>query len=373
MLFLWNLLIFTEYSFLVQFTYSSMNQVSGHTQTPSEQFWLALEGDNIFDMQTSMERWFQSHYRDPSIRVFWEEQVDQNYPKKRRTQDQEIQSDEKEYFDMEYEWFTVYGHSYTLLIHTEEENIKETIERDFQKYKPHIVKRIHDISIADTDALTGLCSAKIFFQKSKKLDENPDSRYAIVYFDINNLKGINNKYGHIGGDAYIKAFANVLKKTFRSHDYIVRKWWDEFVVIITNEHEYMETILAEKIKTVQREFSKQEISLTDHREIIKNGDTPPSASGGYSIKTEDMDVSFDKVLHWANRMADRKKGNEGKMTRFQEMIENTEDLGTIFEVAKWLNGRVLEIVQYNLSREIEKARRLVKRRIGRVIRAMGNR
>ena len=227
-----------------------MNQLVSHTQTPSEQFWLALEWDNIFDMQASMENWFQRHYQDASLRVFWKEQ----FERRRRTQDQEAYNNEEGYLHMEYEWFRIYGNDYTLLIYTKEEDSEQKIENDFPSYKPHILKRVQDISIADTDALTGLCSAKIFFQKSKKLDENPDSQYAVVYFDLDDLKGINTRHGHLGGDAYIKAFAEVLNNHYRSYDCKVRKWWDEFVVIITDGQEYSESALQQKIESVQKEF-----------------------------------------------------------------------------------------------------------------------
>lgn len=82
------------------------------------------------------------------------------------------------------------------------------------------------------------------------------------------------------------------------------------MVIITDGQEYSESALQQKIESVQKEFSKKEILLPNTNEKINKIDAPPSVSGGYSIKTIDMDVSFDKVLHWANRMADRKKGDK---------------------------------------------------------------
>ena len=285
-------------------------------------------------------------------------------------QDQEVYTDEKEYLHMEYEWFCIYGNNYTLLIYTQEEDSEQKIQNDFPSYKPHILKRVQDISIADTDALTGLCSAKIFFQKSKKLDENPDSQYAVVYFDLDDLKGINTRHGHLGGDAYIKAFAEVLNNHFRSYDCKVRKWWDEFVVIITDGQEYSESTLEQKIEAVQEEFSKKEILLPNTNEKINRIDAPPSVSGGYSIKMIDMDVSFDKVLHWANRMADRKKGDKWKITRFEDLIKNTDDLGTIVKVAHGLKNRVIELIQEDMNRRYRGVRWTIKKRMLKLMRTV---
>lgn len=349
-----------------------MNSLASDIPAPSEQFSLALTWDNIFDMEVSMENWFQSHYTDGSIQVYWEEKTHQNHPEQRRAEDEQHPESRKESVHMEYHWFVLYGHTYSLIITTENLDTKETLEKDFGKYKPHIQKRIQDISAADVDGLTGLCSAKIFFQRSKKLDENPNSAYSLIYFDIDNLKGINDKYDHIGGDAYIKAFSEVLQEVFRSHDYVIRKGGDEFVVIM-GEWVHTETLLISKIKDVQERFSQKEIIMSNGMKIEKNEETSPSASGGYSIKTKEMNTSFDKVLQKANNMANIAKGNAGKVTRIREMLANADDLGTTIEVTKILNQRIIEILQETLTEKVKKAKRQVERRVNRVLRAIKKR
>lgn len=51
-------------------------------------------------------------------------------------------------------------------------------------------------------------------------------------FDLNGLKAVNDKLGHIAGDELIKGFADVLKQSFRDRDFVGRYGGDEFVAVI---------------------------------------------------------------------------------------------------------------------------------------------
>lgn len=57
---------------------------------------------------------------------------------------------------------------------------------------------------------------------------------SLVYFDLNNFKLINDKYGHSEGDKVLITFANMLKDTFRVSDIYARVGGDEFVVLLGN-------------------------------------------------------------------------------------------------------------------------------------------
>ncbi len=68
----------------------------------------------------------------------------------------------------------------------------------------------------------------------EKLDEGEIKEYAIAYFDINNLKVINDKYGHEAGDAYIRNSCKLICDTFK-HSPVFRIGGDEFLSVIINE------------------------------------------------------------------------------------------------------------------------------------------
>jgi diguanylate cyclase (GGDEF)-like protein len=55
---------------------------------------------------------------------------------------------------------------------------------------------------------------------------------SFLMLDINGFKDINSKFGHSGGDQYLRDVATLLKKTFRGSDTVLRLGGDEFMVIL---------------------------------------------------------------------------------------------------------------------------------------------
>ena len=60
------------------------------------------------------------------------------------------------------------------------------------------------------------------------------TEFAVGYFDLNNLKTINDKYGHEAGDAYIRNSCKLICDTFK-HSPVFRIGGDEFLCIICND------------------------------------------------------------------------------------------------------------------------------------------
>lgn len=67
---------------------------------------------------------------------------------------------------------------------------------------------------------------------------NVDSDYCIISIDLNGLKPINDKFGHLSGDKYIKDFAKVLTNTFEEVGLCARIGGDEFLVVIEDSSLY---------------------------------------------------------------------------------------------------------------------------------------
>jgi len=57
---------------------------------------------------------------------------------------------------------------------------------------------------------------------------------SIIIGDLNNLKLVNDNYGHKMGDHYIKKAAKIIKSNLRKNDIAARIGGDEFAVILTN-------------------------------------------------------------------------------------------------------------------------------------------
>ena len=67
----------------------------------------------------------------------------------------------------------------------------------------------------------------------------------LAFFDLNNFKSINDKFGHAEGDKALIAFAEQLERAFRESDAVARLGGDEFVVLLTGtSNEYAENKIA---------------------------------------------------------------------------------------------------------------------------------
>ncbi len=111
-----------------------------------------------------------------------------------------------------------------------------------------------------TDALTGLANQRYMY---KRLEEemNRSRRYtrplAFIIFDIDELKNVNDTYGHLAGDALLKQVGQALKKSIRAIDIVARYGGDEFCVVMPESDEetcvkfmqrMLEAIAATEIK-----------------------------------------------------------------------------------------------------------------------------
>ena len=68
----------------------------------------------------------------------------------------------------------------------------------------------------------------------KRFNDGEIKEYAVAYFDINNLKVVNDKYGHEAGDAYIRNSCKLICDTFK-HSPVFRIGGDEFLSILYND------------------------------------------------------------------------------------------------------------------------------------------
>lgn len=109
----------------------------------------------------------------------------------------------------------------------------------FNTYMPELVanaelfERFENLSY--TDNLTGLANQRYFM---KRLNEeiNRAARYkrklALIIFDVDELKAVNDRHGHLAGDELIARMGDILRKSIRAIDVVARYGGDEFCVIM---------------------------------------------------------------------------------------------------------------------------------------------
>lgn len=85
-----------------------------------------------------------------------------------------------------------------------------------------------------TDALTGLLNRRALFDQYQ--NRRLHSSTAVVVFDIDRFKSINDQYGHAAGDDVLRTFATELLRGLDGQDTVARLGGEEFAMILENTH-----------------------------------------------------------------------------------------------------------------------------------------
>jgi diguanylate cyclase (GGDEF)-like protein len=89
--------------------------------------------------------------------------------------------------------------------------------------------------LADLDALTGLHNRRYFHEtlaREVARAHRYDRQLALIVFDLDDFKAINDRIGHLAGDAVIAESAERVRDVVRSADFACRVGGDEFAVIL---------------------------------------------------------------------------------------------------------------------------------------------
>jgi len=122
------------------------------------------------------------------------------------------------------------------------------IGRDISERKLIEAKMLH---LANYDSLTNIPNRNCLMNHLNltfKDAFNKNTKFALMLFDIDNFKLINDTYGHNYGDSVIKKTAQIVQDTIEKSDFIARLGGDEFVIVQSciNNNENC-SILANKI------------------------------------------------------------------------------------------------------------------------------
>ncbi len=145
---------------------------------------------------------------------------------------------------------------------------------------------------ANHDALTGLPNRALLeeiLQKSILESRRKNDNFAVLFFDLNRFKLINDSLSHAAGDTLLQEVAKKLEKAVRSCDLVARLGGDEFVVIF-KEIDNKDTV---------KKMATKILSVFDKPFMIEDREITISASIGISLYPENGD-SADMLLRNAD-------------------------------------------------------------------------
>jgi len=166
--------------------------------------------------------------------------------------------------------------------------------------------------LTTTDSMTGVFNRRFAYEiltKQIAIAKRENSSFVLCYVDIDNLKKINDIYGHTAGDTLISTIADSLKKTVRSSDYIFRVGGDEFLLLFPNAELRASEVL---IKRLRKLLNQQKIE-----------DIPIDFSFGFSEYHGGDNISLETLIKIADNEMYNKKLEKKLGALEDENFKNT--------------------------------------------------
>jgi diguanylate cyclase (GGDEF)-like protein len=114
---------------------------------------------------------------------------------------------------------------------------RDRLQAELARARSRIASLEH---LADEDSLTPVANRRAFVRQLSRMiafTHRYGAPASMIYFDINNMKQINDAHGHPAGDAALRHIATVLRTNIRSTDIVGRLGGDEFGVILAHTNE----------------------------------------------------------------------------------------------------------------------------------------
>jgi diguanylate cyclase (GGDEF)-like protein len=175
----------------------------------------------------------------------------------------------------------------------------------FIKLANNMKLHINDLSSkVFVDALTSVSNKAAYNEKceelQKQIDENPEqTRFAIGIFDCNNLKKINDQYGHDKGDIYLQCASSAIEKTFKGCP-VFRIGGDEFAVILTDENYQNRELLISRFDEIKERVNQN---------AVNQWETVDIAMGCSEYIAQDDQMVEDVARRADRRMYENKASN----------------------------------------------------------------
>lgn len=110
-------------------------------------------------------------------------------------------------------------------------------------------------TLSERDGLTGLYNRRTFMELlESRLDKQTGGGSALLYFDLDNFKAVNDKLGHGAGDDVLRAVGELLGTLARPSDLCGRLGGDEFVLWIDRVDEAQSIAVADRLLREAAEF-----------------------------------------------------------------------------------------------------------------------
>jgi diguanylate cyclase (GGDEF)-like protein/PAS domain S-box-containing protein len=162
-------------------------------------------------------------------------------------------------------------------------------------------------TLALVDELTGLYNRRGFVSLAERqlsLARRKKQPLVLIAADVDDLKGINDRFGHAVGDQALVAAAGILKQTYREADIIARLGGDEFTVFPIEASSGSTDMLVDRLNGNLRRYNDRH-----QREFTL------SMSTGVALLEGELSKDVQQLLSEADSQLYRQKRERGRLQR----------------------------------------------------------
>ena len=158
----------------------------------------------------------------------------------------------------------------------------------------------HLRNLATLDPLTKVSNVARFYDEMGLMEARSE-RFAVLLVDVDDLKTLNDKYGHQSGSAAIRTVADALRGVVRSSDCVARFGGDEFVIILKDADRAGAQLVVERLRSVLDECVLP--GVPDRRVTVSVG---VAICGEEGVTSEELLAAADEAMY-----ADKRSRKEG--------------------------------------------------------------
>lgn len=162
-------------------------------------------------------------------------------------------------------------------------------------------QEISALQLATLDELTGISNRRGFTALAKHalaVCKRYAQPVALIMFDLNQFKPINDTFGHAEGDRALVAFANLLRECFRDSDVYARIGGDEFVALLTGA---AETQIEQLLARFRRSLEEYNVEAARGYNL--------DFSAGYVTRQVGEEADIESLLSQADALMYEQKAN----------------------------------------------------------------
>ncbi|MQA22423.1 GGDEF domain-containing protein [Rugamonas rivuli] len=173
---------------------------------------------------------------------------------------------------------------------------------DRQRLEQERVRLIEELRLrADTDYLTGILNRRAFTAAGNlrlRGARDQGESLAVILFDVDHFKSVNDSYGHDAGDQVLIRIAEVVRDSLRDGEIVARYGGEEFVVMPTYCGLEAAHALAERLREA---ISREPLTLSDGHILRVTASFGVAVAHGPHAALDDLFHAADLALYRAKR------------------------------------------------------------------------